>query len=586
MQTKNIISTERDSSVHGEPTTISSLYAERLSEISAPALVARGKALVANSTWDAGGYYNAVKLTVPVDWAMDPFNDRTWRWFLHQFEFARSLLAYDFSEKRTDGYQLLKEFVNSWANLYLYDLSNTDSVWHDHGTALRARNLLLLLAYMKRIEIDDDVFLLYLVEVLEKHARVLLEDSFYSKGTNHGLDQNIVLFEILKELNGRVHIPGALETATERINFEIAKAFAPDGGHIENSAAYLTFGLKQAIDALHIGRAYDGERSLIRLPEGLLERATAALIHTIRPDNKLPLVGDTCDYTVRDIFRDITPENYEQFLYSAHGGTRGVAPQATDLILKDSGWAILRSTWDNVAAGQYENQLHCVFKCGFLSNYHRHDDDLSFVLYYKGKDWIVEGGLYKHSRTDPYRLYFRSAQAHNISMPVRSKASRILENAKDTGITLFEREEGVTTVSANSCMFAGFRSTRKLVYNREKETVHIADNILPISLEREQQIDQLMQRKAFTYVTRFLVPEGKKVSFDKSAGICTIRDGEDVLSIKCKGHTPEFRVTIGQTKPEIKGWISHRPNKLKPCHVIEFFYREHILDVEYEFSWS
>lgn len=563
---------------------ITSLYEERLLELRSTALVTNGRTLINEQVWDAGGYYKPVELVIPVDWTMDPFNDRTWRWFLHQFEFSRSLLAFDLAERKFSGYRLLKQFVQSWSAQYLHDLSDTDSVWHDHGTALRARNLLLLLAYMKQSNLQEDGFFSELVDILKQHALVLLEDKFYSKGTNHGLDQNIVLFEILKELD--FQIPGALQKASDRVNYEISKAFASDGGHIENSAAYLTFGLKQAVDALHIGRSYDGESSLIRLPDGMLERATAALTHTVRPDNKLPLVGDTCDYVVRDIFRDVKPENYGEFLYSIHRGTRGTAPRSTDLVLQESGWAILRSSWNNAISEKFTDQLHCVFKCGFLSNYHRHDDDLSFVLFNKGKDWIVEGGLYKHSRTDPYRLYFRSAQAHNISMPFRGRASRVLEASNGTGITFYDRVGPVSTVRAQSSMFTGYDSTRQLAYNRENNTIRIVDTIIPVAPDKQQYMDLRVKESAFTYVTRFLVPENKTIDFNKRTGICTIRDGSDTLSIACNGGVQGFKITVGETKPEIKGWISHRPNKLKHCQVIEFFHRERSLNIAYELSWS
>lgn len=565
---------------------ISPLYAERLAELKSPALVAHGRALIEAHLWDAGGYYKPIELKSPVDWSMDPFKDRTWRWFLHQFEYARGLLAYDLSEGGQNGYLLLKEFCQSWSRLYLHDLSDTDAVWHDHGTALRVRNLLLLLCYMQQAGLGKDVFAEELIDILEVHANVLLEDSFYSKGTNHGLDQNIILFELLKELAGVLQLPGAIKKACDRVNFEIAKAFAADGGHIENSSAYLTFGLKQAVDALHIGQSYDGPASLIALPPGMLERATEALLHTTRPDGKLPLIGDTCDYIVRDIFRDVKPINYKQFLYSIHKGARGVAPTSPDLVLRDSGWAIFRSSWSVRSAEQFDDQLHCVFKCGFLSNYHRHDDDLSFVLYYKGKDWVVEGGLYKHSRTDPYRLYFRSAQAHNISMPIRGKASRVLESAQNTGILSYEQSGRTSSVHAQSSMFTGYYSSRYFEYSRDRNIIRILDKIVPAAPDKVAYINQRVQDDAITYVTRFLVPDDKKVTLDRDRGVCQIEDGRDKLLLSCVSSVSDIKVTVGQTKPEIKGWISHRPNKLKHCQVIEFLHKGHSLDVSFELTWA
>ncbi len=565
---------------------LSLLYRERLDELNNPSLVEHGRELIVNQRWSASGYYQPVKLAIPVDWEMDPFSDRTWKWFLHQFEFISSLLAYDMAKSGDQGYELAKQFVRSWANLYLHDMSNTDSVWHDHGTALRARNLLLLLAYLKASE-KDDRFDVELTRILVVHAKVLLEESFYSRGTNHGLDQNIVLFELLKELGVRsdIHV-GAINTACERVNYEIAKAFADDGGHIENSAAYLTFGLKQAVDALHIGKAYDQQDSMIQLPNGLLEKVTTALTHMTKPDGKLPLIGDTCDYVVRDIFKDIKPKNYQEFVYATSKGVKGRKPAVDSLVLKDSGWAVFRSNWSVAKGGDFQKQLHFVFKCGFLSNYHRHDDDLSFVLFNKGRDWIIEGGLYKHSRTDPYRVYFRSAEAHNISMPYRERASRMLETASGTGIVSYDLAENSSVVDAVSNMFVGFDSRRSVSYSRADNSLTLKDRIYPKSEDKQQKVDGRIEQDLFTYVTRFIVPEDKTIKFDRRRKVCLIQDvGGDVLIIQISGPAPSFRVVTGQTEPEVKGWISNRPNKLKPCQVIEFLYKEKTLDVDYSLSW-
>lgn len=554
---------------------VSPLYAERLTDLRAPSLVEHGRKLVENNSWDAGGYYEPVQLTLPLDWSMNPFNDRTWRWFLHQFEFTRSLLAFDLNSRVTSGYTLLRQFVESWAKLYLHDQSDSDAVWHDHGTALRVRNLLLLRAFMRQNGIQDRDFVIELEEILKVHAKILLSDGFYSKGTNHGLDQNIILFELLKETESEVSSTANIKIAIDRVNYEISKAFAPDGGHVENSAAYLTFGLKQAVDALHVGRSYDGASSLLKLPRGMLERAANVLTHTVRPDGKLPLIGDTSDYVVRDIFRDVKPTNHKQFLYAAHRGKRGSPPAENSIVLQDSGWAIFRSGWQNSDSEPFIDHLHCVFKCGFLSNYHRHDDDMSFVLFYKGKDWIIDGGLYKHSRTDPYRIYLRSANAHNISMPYREKASRVLENSGGTGIFSHSLSDRTCAVSAQSVMFPGYHSSRTFEYYRDSNSIRISDRIFPVSSEKEAHLLRKVQENEYTFVTRFFVPENKRVEFDRHSGICYIVDGSTTLKIATSGKIADFRLTTGQKKPEIKGWISHRPNRLTPCHAIEFFIAMH-----------
>src|SRR5690606_34093799 len=74
-----------------------------------------------------------------------------------------------------------------------------------------------------------------------------------------------------------------------------------------------------------------------------------------------------------------------------------------------SGYAIYRSSW-----GPGANQTHVIMKSGFLSKYHRQDDDLNILIYAYGEDWLIDSGLYNHNQKDPIRIYMRSIKAHNV----------------------------------------------------------------------------------------------------------------------------------------------------------------------------
>ncbi|OLF36097.1 hypothetical protein, partial [Psychrobacter sp. Rd 27.2] len=94
---------------------------------------------------------NKLKLTSfpPVkweEWEADPFNNRSWQWALHWFDFNKYLLAFHYENNDDKILDKLKELINSWIDRYLY-IDNTDFefIWHDHATALRAEQILLLL---------------------------------------------------------------------------------------------------------------------------------------------------------------------------------------------------------------------------------------------------------------------------------------------------------------------------------------------------------------------------------------------------------------------------------------------------------
>ncbi|EOI2881361.1 heparinase II/III family protein, partial [Campylobacter jejuni] len=101
-------------------------------------------------------------------------------------------------------------------------------------------------------------------------------DEFYSKNTNHGLDQSLSLYKasFFLEVDNILDIRNV---AIERINSELKFAFCDDGGHKENSPAYLYYGVSQVLRALDIGYKYEKENTKIYFPLDLLKKSCLVL---------------------------------------------------------------------------------------------------------------------------------------------------------------------------------------------------------------------------------------------------------------------------------------------------------------------
>src|SRR5207248_1602207 len=54
-----------------------------------------------------------------------------------------------------------------------------------------------------------------------------------------------------------------------------------------------------------------------------------------------------------------------------------------------------------------------LFKSGYLTHTHKHADDLSFLLYGRGKEIFVDGGLLNYDTSNPFATHITSALAHN-----------------------------------------------------------------------------------------------------------------------------------------------------------------------------
>lgn len=555
------------------------LCRKRLLELKGSRFAAQGASIVTTGQWAAVGF-PAIHLTPAIDWQSNPFSNRTWCWYLHQFHFLLPLLAHALTADDQQAAQLGLQLARAWSDRYLADRSS-ENAWHDHGTAKRARHVLLLRQYMLDegcLSADDALFL---ERFLRTHAEVLASDSFYSRSTNHGLDQSLVLLEITMELDDARARNRVADIALQRIHHEVSHAFAPDGGHVENSPAYLNYGLKQAFEAEATARSYIGESAQAGLDEPLMDFAIRALAYMVRPDRTLPLIGDTSHFVVRAFAEARHVQSYPLLQFAATAGRSGTPFTQQSLVLPDSGWAMVRSMADH--ARSFPTSLHLVFKCGFKSTYHRHDDDLSFVLWAFGEDWLIDGGLYKHAPQDPLRIYVRSADAHNLSIPIGARATRDLRHVTpDWGIHDHSDDGVVFRLSASSSMFRGFTSRRELMLDRSGLRLNLRDSISCTSDALRDQLLDLTHKDATTYLTRFICPSDKQIRIDHTDQSAHIVGKRHVLSIRCIGNATKIVNIAGRQKPTPYALTSARPGVMETAQAVEFHHSCVTLDAGFE----
>jgi Family of unknown function (DUF6270)/Heparinase II/III-like protein/Heparinase II/III N-terminus len=555
-----------------------SIYISKLSEACTPQRVAEGDLIISKAEWAAPGF-SASYLGAGIDWVADPFGSRTWGWHLHQFSFMISLIAYDRARGGSSGCELAVRMAQDWADKFTCDRTH-QLAWHDHGTALRARNMLLLRQHIleKRTDHADEVAFVDIF--LNVHLEALADEIFYSRGTNHGLDQSLVLLELVMELGLARKLTKVLETAVRRVQFEVGKAIAADGGHIENSCGYLNYGLKQAIEAAAIGHHYFPEKNPLAMDATLLDKATMALAFMIRPDGTLPIIGDTAYFEVRDFLAAHFIPSYPYFKHAISRGRHGVAPAAQSHHLPVSGWAMVRASAG--ADANYLDSLHMVFKCGFLSTYHRQDDDLHFVLCAFREDWLIDAGLFKHEPKHPMRVHVRSAAAHNISSPLGVRAHRNLNLVhRDWRISRLADTGGSVEIEASTGMFAAYSSSRHLILNREELSLFLRDEIQCADDQELLRLQVAVDAGAPTHVTRFLAPKNKLVRVDRARGLVRLIGQRHELVIKGPATAQKIVVKTGVQSPRLAGWTSLRAGEIEEAHCIEFYHCARHLTVDF-----
>lgn len=384
-------------------------------------------------------------------WDAGPLDNRSWLWMLHSFVVFDSLIA-------VGEINLLKQLIASWSERFESVAVEEDFPWHDHATALR-------LDRFSRIAIQFSESGLY--ELARKHGNLLLRDDFYEKNTNHGFDQSLSL--ILASL-AFPSIPEASQwqvVGLERLKSEMDFAFTSEGVHVENSPAYHMGMIGNMLRARrllkHININYEGVDSLF-------DKALIFLAWITRPDRFLTYLGDSVSYrpNVAKELLDLPGASMVEWVSSA--GKDGVKPEGECVLFEKSGYFVYRSSWDS-----WPGHTYIVFKSGFLSSYHRQDDDLNILLHAYGEDWLIDSGMYNHNQKDPIRQYMRSIRAHNVPYFPDVKIDRKNMGVGFSGLKAIEVDGWKHSVEGFTSMYSSGQVCRKVLI-KDKDNFRVFDS--------------------------------------------------------------------------------------------------------------
>jgi hypothetical protein len=490
-------------------------------------------------------------------WDENPVGDRNWAWRLHSMEPLQFLLAAH-AETQADWFlQQCEAVINDWINDNYTTNPPSEFSWSDHSTALRLRSFLCVFEYGRRGFLTRES-LLTLLATIHAHASVLADPEFYVEHTNHGLDQSYLLFLAGAAFPEFADAESWRELGRARTLGELSFSFGSEGVHVENSPGYHLMMLRRALEIESMFQHYLGSDAAAEMRTTLGEGFGFAA-HFIRPDGLIPILGDSQAVPATDYstFALLAGERgYQEFRYSISQGREGVPPPETIRVYPQSGYAILRSSWE---PGTFRDALHLVFKAGFLSTYHRHDDDLSFVLFNRGEDWIIDSGLYAYQEKDPLRRYVRSAEGHNVLVIDGLIQGRSSQHLGLSRIDRFQIKDGNATIEASHDLYPGAKVLRKLTY-QSPDTILLHDQA------------QTADDKPRDFRVLFHIPTDKIVTLQKtSATVRSLRTGTQLQIRALDGRIHQVRSVIGQQAPQYQGWTSPKYGVREPsiCLVFE-----------------
>jgi hypothetical protein len=502
--------------------------------------------------------FEPVQLPTVLTWQENPLNNRSWQWQYHQIIFYIDLLAAHAETGEIKYLDRLVKILTSWYNCNYTEEHPSKLSWHDHTTALRLRSLIYIWEYLRNSEyLMTEDFINMFLNLIETHCNVLSAESFYFKYNNHGFDQSLFLYLASAVFPEFENAKQWHDIALDRVIDEIGVAFTSEGMHIENSPSYLV-GMLQRVELVSkMIQHYELENS-IELSD-ILNNALKALAYLVQPNGTLPMIGDTDKNTKVPALNHLkNNDNFKLFEYVHSRAKRGmVGMNHLDAVFEESGYAVFRDKWHT--KDTYEDMIHFVFKCGFLSTFHRHDDDLNFVLYGLGEEWFVDGGIYKYDEEDPYRKYLRSVKAHNIPVIANVKVSRSISKDanKQSKITDYSLNEETSWLKAKSFMYADYCVTRKIEYIRPNRFI-ITDKV---DADSEEIIP---------YELMFHIPMDKKIEIREDNSVNIISQNSHKLQMLFDGECEySFELFSGDDDKEVIGWQSKVFGKIEAIQTLK-----------------
>ena len=510
--------------------------------------------------------FEAIRFDGWGNWEQDPFKNRNWQWRLHWLQFIPYLMAYHHVSGDDAVLDCARDAIASWLDNYL----GTDSdypfefVWHDHATALRAEQLVLFRYYCSEYAPEwgrkNRRFLTELDGALSVHARLLVEDRFYSKYTNHGLEQSRVLLLLGTVFQGEE--PQQWQgTAVERIRGELAASFTGEGVHVENSPAYHIFVFKVFLGII---RDYSEDilGDLGTEFGRFADKAMGFMTHILRPDGKVPPIGDSEQLPTSDAYRNIfghAPE-YQYLLYALSQGKEGFIPPHLNRVYPTSGYAVFRDLWPT--EGEYENAFHIIVKGGCSSRYHSQDDEGHVSIYAGGEDWLVDSGMYNYNEKDPVRKYMRAREGHNVPLVTHCKYLRPMERRiRAWQVTAYSEGPPNPYVTMQFDVMPPIVHTRHLAFDADKKVVDIADSICG---DDDRLRDVILQ----WHVPRDkeINIEGQRVEVVGSTGI--------QMNVEIFGDVPDSLVTTkGRFEDKVESLVSYTANEIEESRLIKVSFK-------------
>lgn len=339
---------------------------------------------------------------------------------------------------REEFYEMARDVLLAWSRYEGQAWRARGFLWNDHAVAARVRVLADFWGvYRHRGDYRPEVARA-IWSFAARTGALLAQPDRFTFSTNHGVMQNLALWQLCLAFPGVARCEEYKETALNRLKDQMKFYIAPDGVVLEHSPGYQEFGLIRLGLALRFTTLLN-----LEVPSEWRQKYEAAeqfYAEIRRPDGSFPIIGDTGE-----------PEYPEGVPVTRVGGSGRAGPVAPAANWKPgssfglypvSGFAVL---WDGLQEWPAEQGLRQTFLAYsyFPGHGHKHDDDMSVLLWAEGQDWWTSAGYWSYDDRDRARAecWEGSNAPHLAGEKCKERrATSLVSSANSGGIAAAEME--------------------------------------------------------------------------------------------------------------------------------------------------
>jgi hypothetical protein len=477
-------------------------------------------------------------LSYPLDWNLDPFNDRNWCFQLNSWRHLDlTLLSLD---KQFDEviFNRVIDVIFDWERHSITEQNLNDYTWYDMATGLRALKLAFIINRFSHVnssfKISNDRKS-RILEIARHHLSELNRQPLSIN--NHGIFQAHGLVVLSLCLGNEVSIQHGIMKMEELIE----QQFNSDGYHVENSDKYHWFVLDTFDKFLNL----DVYRASTKIRENL-NLSRLVKFWTTFPNKESLMIGDS-EYKVRDL--DFSSANHQC--------------DPDSYIVKnfeDSGYLFVRSCFDSDPT----SASMLFFQTAYKNNTHRHADDFNVLLYEFGMNILVDAGQYAYSK-DKERGYILSTKAHN-SLVIDDKSYQLKDKMYYESALKFCDEIDNTFIFKTELHRTKPQVNHsRIIFYKPSDFLIVIDKVDSNTLRKFEQVWHFHQDLD---VTRFNNVFAADINEDIRMNIYPSVISLDSNFLHTKNVVNNLSIVKGQVDPELQGWRSLKYRELTPNYAL------------------